>query len=86
MRSSLRVWSRSQVGTLIEMSRFRTIFVAALLLLARRSVTALMQPRILRLRRLVMANADRFPDVGRSWYEQGFERALATLARSTAHF
>lgn len=52
----------------------------ALLLLARRFLTALMQPRVLRLRRLVMANADRFPDVGRSWYEQGFERALSTLA------
>jgi len=25
---------------------------------------------------------DRFPDVGRSWYEQGFERVLATLASS----
>ena len=39
-----------------------------------------MQPQVLRLRRLVIANADRFPDVGRSWYEQGFERVLATLA------
>jgi len=29
-----------------------------------------------------MANAERFPDVGRSWYEQGFARALATLAGS----
>lgn len=51
-----------------------------LLVLARRFITALMQPRVLRLRRLVMANADRFPDVGRSWYEEGFERVLATLA------
>ena len=50
--------------------------------LARRFLTALMQPRILRLRRLVIANADRFPDVGRNWYEQGFERVLATLAIS----
>ncbi len=55
---------------------------SGLILLARRFLTALMQPRILRLRRLVMANADRFPDVGRSWYKQGFERALATLATS----
>jgi TetR/AcrR family transcriptional repressor of mexJK operon len=53
---------------------------SGLLVLARRFITALMQPRILRLRRLVMANADRFPEVGRSWYEQGFERVLATLA------
>ena len=29
-----------------------------------------------------MANGDRFPDVGRGWYEQGFERVLATLATS----
>jgi hypothetical protein len=28
----------------------------------------------------VIANADRFPDLGRTWYEQGFERVLATLA------
>jgi len=51
-----------------------------LTVLARRFVTALMQPQVLRLRRLVIANAERFPDVGRSWYEQGFERVLATLA------
>jgi TetR/AcrR family transcriptional repressor of mexJK operon len=51
-----------------------------LVVLARRFITALMQPDVLRLRRLVIANADRFPDVGRSWYEQGFERVLASLA------
>jgi TetR/AcrR family transcriptional repressor of mexJK operon len=27
-------------------------------------------------------NADHFPDLGRSWYERGFERVLATLASS----
>jgi TetR/AcrR family transcriptional repressor of mexJK operon len=48
--------------------------------LARRFINALLQPEVLRLRRLVIANADRFPDVGRSWYEQGFERVLAKLA------
>jgi TetR/AcrR family transcriptional repressor of mexJK operon len=51
-----------------------------LTVLARRFINALLQPEVLRLRRLVIANADRFPDVGRSWYEQGFERVLATLA------
>jgi TetR/AcrR family transcriptional regulator, mexJK operon transcriptional repressor len=51
-----------------------------LTVLAQRFLTALMKPDILRLRRLVIANADRFPEVSRSWYEQGFERALATLA------
>ena len=53
-----------------------------LTILARRFIDALMQPRILRLRRLVMANAERFPHVGRSWYEEGFERVLVTLASS----
>jgi TetR/AcrR family transcriptional repressor of mexJK operon len=41
---------------------------------------ALMQPQVLRLRRLVIANAGRLPALGRSWYEEGFERVLATLA------
>lgn len=48
--------------------------------LARRFLTALTQPRVLQLRRLIIANADTFPELGASWYEQGFERILATLA------
>jgi len=55
---------------------------AGLTVLGRRLITALMQPQVLRLRRLVIANSERFPDVGRSWYEQGFERVLTTLATS----
>jgi TetR/AcrR family transcriptional repressor of mexJK operon len=47
--------------------------------LGRRFVTALMQPQLLQLRRLVIANAERFPDVARAWYEEGFERVLAAL-------
>jgi TetR/AcrR family transcriptional regulator, mexJK operon transcriptional repressor len=39
-----------------------------------------MQPDVLRLRRLVIANAERFPSMGRAWYEHSFERALAALA------
>lgn len=68
------------VNLISETMSGQTTAEAGLLLLARQFLTALMQPRVLRLRRLVMANADRFPDVGRSWYEQGFERALASLA------
>jgi TetR/AcrR family transcriptional repressor of mexJK operon len=49
-------------------------------LLARRFLGALTQPQVLRLRRLVIANAEAFPDLGTAWYEQGFERVLATLA------
>ena len=48
--------------------------------LAQTFVTALMQPRVLRLRRMIIASADRFPELGTSWYEQGFERALTAMA------
>ncbi|MFD7259104.1 TetR/AcrR family transcriptional regulator [Streptomyces sp. NPDC059874] len=48
--------------------------------LARRLLTALTDPRVIQLRRLIIANADVFPDLGTEWYERGFERGLATLA------
>ncbi|HZT95866.1 MAG TPA: TetR/AcrR family transcriptional regulator [Chloroflexota bacterium] len=50
--------------------------------LARAFLAALTEPGLLQLRRLVIADASRFPDLGRAWYEQGFERVLATLATS----
>src|SRR5262249_48363871 len=46
---------------------------------ARQFMHALMPPAVLRLPRLVIANADRFPEMGRAWYAHGFERALAAL-------
>ena len=48
--------------------------------LGRQFIALLMDPQLLRLRRLVIANADRMPELGRTWYQQGFERVLATLA------
>ncbi|MFF2011811.1 TetR/AcrR family transcriptional regulator [Streptomyces sp. NPDC058195] len=48
--------------------------------LARQFLTALTQPQVIQLRRLIIANADTFPELGANWYEQGFERVLATLA------
>ncbi|MBU7600106.1 TetR/AcrR family transcriptional regulator [Streptomyces sp. P38-E01] len=53
---------------------------ASLTRLARQFLAALTQPQVLQLRRLVIANADAFPELGASWYEQGFERVLTTLA------
>ena len=50
--------------------------------LAETFLVALMQPRVLRLRRLVISSADRFPEISGAWYEQGFERVLAALAAS----
>lgn len=40
-------------------------FESSLLELARTFIAALMQPQMLKLRRMVIANAERFPDVGR---------------------
>jgi TetR/AcrR family transcriptional regulator, mexJK operon transcriptional repressor len=48
--------------------------------LGRKFLSMLMDAQLLKLRRLVIANADRMPKLGRSWYERGFERVLATLA------
>ncbi|MGX1128049.1 TetR/AcrR family transcriptional repressor of mexJK operon [Streptomyces glaucescens] len=48
--------------------------------LARQFLAALTRPQVIQLRRLIIANADAFPELGAAWYEQGFERVLATLA------
>jgi TetR/AcrR family transcriptional repressor of mexJK operon len=48
--------------------------------LAGQFITTIMRPEMLRLRRLIIANAERFPKLGRTWYEQGFERVFATVA------
>ena len=40
---------------------------------------SLLQPEVLRLRRLVIAEADRFPEVASAWFERGFDRALVIL-------
>jgi TetR/AcrR family transcriptional regulator, mexJK operon transcriptional repressor len=47
---------------------------------ARRLLGRVMQPRILRLRRLVIGEAGRFPELGRTFYQQGPARTVATLA------
>jgi TetR/AcrR family transcriptional repressor of mexJK operon len=39
----------------------------------------LLQPDVLRLRRLVIAEADRFPEVGRAWFERAFDRTLVNV-------
>ena len=48
--------------------------------LARRQVAKVMQPQVLQLRRLVIGEAGRFPHLGRSFYELGPGRTVATLA------
>lgn len=48
--------------------------------LARRLLGPMQDPDMLSLRRLVIGNAERFPAIGRSWYEKGFERVITALA------
>lgn len=48
--------------------------------LARQLLRRVMQPRILQLRRLVIGEAGRFPELGRTFYEQGPGRTIGALA------
>jgi TetR/AcrR family transcriptional regulator, mexJK operon transcriptional repressor len=48
--------------------------------LARRQLALVMQPRVLQLRRLVIGEAGRFPELGRTFYERGPGRTLQALA------
>ncbi len=50
--------------------------------LARRQLALVMQPRVLQLRRLVIGEAGRFPELGRTFYERGPGRTLQALAQA----
>jgi TetR/AcrR family transcriptional repressor of mexJK operon len=52
--------------------------------LAQRQLRMMMHPRLVRLRRLVIAEATRFPELGRTFYEQGPGRTIAVLTESFA--
>ena len=47
---------------------------------ARQHVIDVTQPHLIQLRRIVIAEAERFPELARTWYASGPERAHATLA------
>lgn len=49
--------------------------------LARQFLDTLTHPRVIQLRRLIIANADVFPDLGTEWYEKGFERGSPVWPR-----
>jgi AcrR family transcriptional regulator len=48
--------------------------------LARRLVTLVIRPELAQLRRIVIGEFERFPEVARTWYEQGPQRVVTTLA------
>jgi AcrR family transcriptional regulator len=52
---------------------------------ARRTLAKVMQPPVLQLRRLVIGEATRFPELGRTFYELGAGRSIETLATVFAH-
>jgi TetR/AcrR family transcriptional regulator, mexJK operon transcriptional repressor len=54
--------------------------VADLRQVARRYLAQVLQPELIQLRRLVIGESARFPDLARTYYEQAPERTLAALA------
>jgi len=52
--------------------------------LARIYVKTVMLPRVLQLRRLLIGEATRFPELGRHYYERGPERVIAAIAGCVA--
>jgi TetR/AcrR family transcriptional repressor of mexJK operon len=48
---------------------------------ARQHLRDVMQPRLLRMRRVLIGEAERFPDLAQTWYASGPERSCAIFAR-----
>jgi TetR/AcrR family transcriptional repressor of mexJK operon len=55
---------------------------AALRSLAREWMSSLLQADVLRLRRLVIAEADRFPEVAKAWFDRGFGPGVSVLGEA----
>jgi TetR/AcrR family transcriptional repressor of mexJK operon len=53
-----------------------------LLALAHNLIDSIWQPRVLELRRLVIAEAGRFPQLGEAYFKQGFQGGIESLAAS----
>ncbi|TDV54940.1 TetR/AcrR family transcriptional regulator [Actinophytocola oryzae] len=51
---------------------------------ARGTLAGIMNPEVLQMRRLVMAEADRFPEVGREYFERSWARTTGLLAETFA--
>lgn len=53
---------------------------------ANRQLDIVLTPRLMQLRRVVIGEAVRFPDLGRALYESGPKRAMAAMATLFRHF
>ena len=54
--------------------------------LARRYIDGVLQPHVLALRRLIIAEAERFPDLARAYFEQAPARAIEVIAGALARY
>jgi TetR/AcrR family transcriptional repressor of mexJK operon len=52
--------------------------------LARRHIASIVKPEVMRVRRMVIGEADRFPKLARAWSQTGIDRGLAKLAERLA--
>lgn len=52
--------------------------------LARRHIASIVKPEVMRVRRMVIGEADRFPELARAWFQTGIDRGLAKLAERFA--
>jgi TetR/AcrR family transcriptional regulator, mexJK operon transcriptional repressor len=48
---------------------------------ARQHLTVVLQPQLVQMRRVIIGEADRFPELARTWYQTGPRRGATKLAR-----
>ncbi|WP_219518370.1 TetR/AcrR family transcriptional regulator [Nonomuraea ceibae] len=48
---------------------------------ARQHLTVVLQPHLVQMRRVIIGEADRFPELARAWHQAGPQRGATTLAR-----
>ncbi len=53
---------------------------------ATQQLLVVMTPRLMRLRRMVIGEVERFPELGRSLHENGVGRTVARYTRAVAHY
>jgi len=76
--------SEKIISTMTDVLRGADDVERALTELARQYVNGVMQPHVLQLRRLVIAEAGRFPVLARSYFQRAHARAFDTLATAFA--
>ena len=52
--------------------------------LAHRHIASIVKPKVMRMRRMVIGEADRFPELARAWAQRGIEVGLAKLTERFA--